>query len=171
MGRLLPPVTNYLASTLNVPELDAEECASDALYSAYKKISSFRPGNAKLTTWIFKIAKNRAIDFHRQCRVHSVSLEEIGEIVRPPEKTECAGLNKALLDELRVKLEALPQQDRDILLWRADDCSYADIAGWLGIKEPTARVRHLRAMKKVNVTLEQSQENEIATEREVSEDE
>ena len=164
-------MTNHLASALNVPEADAEECASDALYSAYKKISSFRLGNAKLTTWIFEIAKNRAIDFHRQCRINSVSLEEIGDIARPSGKTEYAGLNKAPLANLRVKLDTLPQQDRDILLWRADHCSYADIAGWLGIKESAARVRHLRAMKKLNVTLEQSEENEIATEREVSEDE
>ena len=164
-------MANYLASTLNVPELDAEECASDALYSAYRKISTFRLGNAKLTTWIFEIAKNRAIDFHRKCRVQSVSLEEIGEIAPPPGKTECAGLNRALLDELKVKLEALPQWDRNIVLWRADHCSYADIAGWLGIKETAARVRHLRAMKKLNITLEQSEESEIATEREVSGDE
>ena len=164
-------MAHYLASTLNVPELDAEECASDALYSAYKTISSFRLGNAKLTTWIFEIAKNRAIDFHRKCRVQSVSLEELGEIPPPPGKTECAGLNRALLDELKVKLESLPQQDRDIVLWRADHCSYADIAGWLGIKEPAARVRHLRAMKKLNVTLEQPEENEIVTEKEMSGDE
>jgi DNA-directed RNA polymerase specialized sigma24 family protein len=68
-------------------------------------------------------------------------------------------------------LEALPQWDRNIVLWRADHCSYADIAGWLGIKETAARVRHLRAMKKLNITLEQSEESEIATEREVSGDE
>jgi RNA polymerase sigma-70 factor (ECF subfamily) len=164
-------VAKYLASTLNVPEPDAEECASDALYSAYKKFSSFRLSNAKFTTWIFEIAKNRAIDFHRQCRIQSISLDETGEIALPPRRTECAGLNRALLDELRVKLGALPERDRDIMLWRADHYSYAEIARWLGIKEPAARVRHLRAMKKLNVTLGQSEEDEIATEREVSEDE
>jgi len=171
LGRLLQPVANYLATALNVPELDAEECASDALYSAYKKISLFRTGNAKLTTWIFEIAKNRAIDFHRQRRVESVSLSDVGEVAAPPGKTACAGLNGAMLEKLRLKLETLPERDRAIVLWRADDWPYADIAGWLGIKESAARVRHLRAMKKLNITLQQAEEDEIATGKEVPENE
>jgi hypothetical protein len=49
---------------MKVPEADAEELASDVLYAVRENIHKFRPGGpAKLSTWIYEIAKNRAIDY------------------------------------------------------------------------------------------------------------
>ena len=151
-----------------MPEADAEECASDALYKAYQKIHLFREGKAKLTTWIYEIAKNGAIDFHRRQRVEIVPLDEA---TPAPVKYEYAGLNAGPLNGLKARLSELPEPDRLLLVWRAKDCSYADIGGWLGIKEGTARVRHKRLLEKLKVTLRQAAEDEIPTEVEVSEDE
>ena len=47
-----------------VYETDAEELAQDVLMKVYAKVGTFhRSGKAMLTTWIFQIAGNRAIDF------------------------------------------------------------------------------------------------------------
>ena len=62
---------------MDVPEADAEEIASDVLFTVTRKIHTFKcGGRAKLTTWIYEIAKNRAIDFHRKTRVEEVEFDD-----------------------------------------------------------------------------------------------
>jgi RNA polymerase sigma factor (sigma-70 family) len=102
-----------------------------------------------LTTWIFHIAHNYAIDFHRVAHEKQRELQDNDE----PAKWygEFAGRNAPLLAWLRDELEKLHADDQRILLWRAQELSYAEIAGWLGIKEDTARVRYFRAKKKLGV--------------------
>ncbi len=116
----------------------------------YSKVGTFhRDGRAQLTTWIFQIAENCAIDFCRAARKKQLELKENDKQVKW--YGEFAGRNEPLLAWLRDELEKLTAEDQQVLLWRAQDFSYADIARWLGIKEGTARVRYLRAKKKLGV--------------------
>ena len=47
--------------------MDSEEIAADVVIRVHKSVKTFNPrGGAKLTTWIFRIAQNAAIDFVRQ---------------------------------------------------------------------------------------------------------
>ena len=67
---------------LHVPEMDAEECSQDVLLKMYSKVANFRnDGRSKLTTWIFEIAKNCAIDFHRVAQDEPQKLTENSEPV------------------------------------------------------------------------------------------
>jgi len=149
-GEMFTPLWRFLVNNIYVPEPDAEELALDVLMKVYSKVGTFRrDGRAQLTTWIFHIAHNRAIDFHRQaCQEREKRTEN-----EPPVHWDgpFAGHNSAYLEWLKDALERLPADDQQVLLWRAQEFSYAEIAGWLGIKEGTARVRHLRAMKKLGV--------------------
>jgi len=133
---------------MNVPEKDAEELAQDVLMKVHSKIILFRrTPRAKLTTWIFTIATNRALDFHRAAD------EEHEELFEKPYETRSegpfAGRNSAYLEWINGELEQLSPDDRQILLWRAQDFTHAEIAGWLQMKEATVRVRHFRATRKV----------------------
>ena len=64
-------------------------------------------------------------------------------------------------------LEKLSAEDRQILLWRAQDFTNADIGGWLGMKTGTVGVRYFRAKKRLGIsddgpeTLGVSIENDI----------
>ncbi|HPH30743.1 MAG TPA: sigma-70 family RNA polymerase sigma factor [Chitinophagaceae bacterium] len=50
---------------------------------------------------------------------------------------------------LKTSLEQLEQMDRDILLLRAQNYSYEEIAGMLGIENKQLKVRHHRAKQKL----------------------
>lgn len=139
----MPHLIGFLRFVMDVPEADAEELASDVLFAVCSHIHTFQHGGpAKLTTWIFEIAKNRAIDFHRKPRLDAVTIDD--------EFPECgaagsdAGRNKHLLSWLNKELAELGEADRTLLLWRAKEIPYAQIAQWLGISEGTARTRHSR---------------------------
>jgi RNA polymerase sigma-70 factor (ECF subfamily) len=140
---------------MNIPESDAEELAADVLMVVHAKVSGFRfSERAKLTTWIFQVAKNRAIDYHRRSKPDSCELSDsvVGS------DTEKAGTytnrNPHLHTWLANELAGLSEQDRQILNWRALDYDFAQIANWLGMAEGTARVRHKRALDKLKAAAE-----------------
>jgi len=133
----------FLSFTMNVPEADAEELASDTLLAVSSHINRFQVGGrAKLTTWIFEIAKNKAIDFHRKPSLDTVPIDERFLDCGPAGAD--AGRNKPYRDWLDKELAKLSEADRKLLLWRAKDIPYEEIGKWLGITEGAARTRHSR---------------------------
>ena len=146
------PLWRYLVLMDGVPELDAEEIAQDALMKVHRRVSKFRfNGQAKLTSWIFQIARNLAIDFHRAN--HPVLHELDENELSAHSGARFSGRNADYLSKLRDALEMLSTKDQEILLWRSRDITFAEIASWLNVKEVTARVRHLRAERRLRLCL------------------
>jgi RNA polymerase sigma factor (sigma-70 family) len=50
----------------------AEELAQETMVCVWRKASTFDPGRARLSTWVFTIARNLRIDHHRRQR-HAVA--------------------------------------------------------------------------------------------------
>lgn len=137
---------------MGIPESDVGDIYVDALMKAHGKIRAFECGGpAKLTTWIFGIARNVANDYHRAAKKDKTSVEfDEGTVTLTKGRDGvCAGRNVPLLKWLDQELVKLSEQDRFVVKWRAMGFSYAEIGEWLGMKEGTARVRHLRAMEKL----------------------
>lgn len=57
-------------------ELDAEELTSEAMIRIHKSLPTYKEDMSKISTWLFHIAKNIAIDFLRKKRLQTVALEE-----------------------------------------------------------------------------------------------
>ena len=147
------PLWRFLTVCEGVPEADAEEIAQDTLLKVYHHVGKFRRnGQAKLTTWIFQIGRNLAMDYHRVSRPECC--EFIEEEFSASADRPFARRNAAYLSRLRAALEMLSAQDQQVLMWRARDIVYAEIAGWLGVKECAARVRYFRAEKRLMAVLE-----------------
>jgi RNA polymerase sigma factor (sigma-70 family) len=153
---------------LNVPEPDAEELTQDVLFRVHSRVSAFRnDGRTKLTTWIFEIAKNHAIDHHRVFRARQ---QELTESDRTDSwDGEYAGRNRAYLAWLKLELAKFSEEDRRILIWRAQDFSYAEIGRWLCISEGAARVRYCRAKERLAVAGSQVEMLGVVTERDTQE--
>ena len=90
---------------------------------------------ARLTTWIFQVAKNRAIDYHRQSKPDSCELDD--SVVGAYGRKKAAfgsytSRNPHLHSWLANELAGLSEQDRQILNWRALDfrfCANRGVAG------------------------------------------
>jgi RNA polymerase sigma factor (sigma-70 family) len=137
---------------MGVPESDVGDVYVDVLMKVYGKIGSFRCGGpAKLTTWIYGIAKNAAVDYHRSSTLNRISTGLDDQSARYSKGSDgaCAGRNVELLKWLDRELTKLSEQDQALLKWRTMEIPYAHIGEWLGMSEGTARVRHQRAMQKL----------------------
>jgi RNA polymerase sigma-70 factor (ECF subfamily) len=144
-----------------VSELDADELAADALFKAHRAIRTFRlDGSAKLTTWIFEIAKNVAIDHFRAQARRDAEFAEIAADQRANADASdmdfvVRSANKQIL---LAALKTLSESDHNILRMR-QVMEYAEIAAAEAITEQAARVRYKRALDRLKQTIVESVQN------------
>jgi len=99
----------------------------------------------KLSTWIYRVALNVAIDFHRKrCRRRR---EQLGFAGEPETVSGQDPVVTEQLQELRELLERQSEVDRALLLLHLDGNSYSEIGAVLGISESNVGTRLSRLKK------------------------
>lgn len=147
MSEMSSPLFWFLTTRMSIPEATAEEIAADTLLTVHQKVKTFRvTGKGKLTTWIFEIAKNRAIDYHRAPKPIIQGLDASTCFSRADRPSGEAEETNGKIFWIREQLAELSDRDRQILTWRALEFSFEQIGVWLGISAGSARVRHKRAL-------------------------
>lgn len=117
-------------------EADAEDIAMDVMMKVYDNIDRFR-GDAKLSSWVYRIAYNQAISFLRkQKKTISIGISD-----HPYEDKHISYLEKKeTADFIRSKLMELPENYRLALtLYHFKELSYEEIAYTMGIKMGTVK--------------------------------
>jgi RNA polymerase sigma-70 factor (ECF subfamily) len=132
------PVMNFVFRSLR-DEIEAEDLAQNVFLQAYKSRRRYRQ-TAKLSTWLFTIARNLCLnEIRRRSRHPAESIEEShAEHEDQPrqqyeDKSQIAPPERLLHSELAQKIEealaGLPENQRTaILLCRQDELSYEEIA-------------------------------------------
>jgi len=133
----------------------AEDAAADAFGKAYAAWPSFPGDDADgVRRWIFRIARNAAVDQQRRRRRRALLLGRLHGNGNGAVDVETVA---ALRDELRAALAAvggLGRRDRELIGLRcAAGLSYAEIAGLVGTSEDAARTATHRALLKVRAAL------------------
>jgi RNA polymerase sigma-70 factor, ECF subfamily len=67
LERHLPAIHGYLVRMTGSPA-DADELAQETFLRLWTRAASYRPGAAKLTTWLHRIAHNLCVDERRKVR-------------------------------------------------------------------------------------------------------
>jgi RNA polymerase sigma-70 factor (ECF subfamily) len=132
----------------------ADDAVQNALIAIVKGLPRF-DGKAALSTWIYRIATNSAIDEIRRVRRHggTVSLNDAASaqsLASEQAVDPTALLAEYLVDSSRVAqaLGALPEEFRAAVVLRyISDLEYADIATVLEIPMGTVRSRLARGKK------------------------
>jgi RNA polymerase sigma-70 factor (ECF subfamily) len=126
-------------------EVEAEDVAQEAFVSAWRNRASWRP-EAKFTTWLYRIAMNKAIDSYRSRKPTPQPQEELTRLIdrdartaEPPRQEE--GIEQQELSgTLRSALQRLPAtQRRAIELFYYEDMEVARIAEVMVTSEQSVR--------------------------------
>jgi len=138
-------------------EAEAEDAVQEAYLQAYRAMGTFR-GDAKVSTWLVRIAVNEAITrLHKQTRRAEVihldgddtqdhHSSEDGMNQSPPELPERAALRAETRRLLEAKIDQLPDAFRTVFVLRAvEEMTVEEAAAVLGIPEATVRTRFFRA--------------------------
>jgi len=146
-------IVNYVCRMLGNYE-DAVDLSQDVFLKAYSALGSYKP-QYPFAAWLFRIARNAAIDEIRKRRVVTVSLDapvelEDGSVGREVESPgldpEEAYLGVELGDRVSAAIDELPEKYREaIILRHAAELSYDEIAEALELPLGTVKTRIFRA--------------------------
>ena len=90
---------------------DVEEVVQDTFLNAYRGLTQLEDA-VKFKSWLAKIARNCARQWTRKRRIHTVSLDEVGEGVLQTQDSPDEQLTRLEQRELiRRTMETLPQKE------------------------------------------------------------
>lgn len=125
---------------------DADEAAQEAFVAAWRALPNFR-GDAKFSTWLYRLTTNAAIDVMRREKRHQTvgdgeMIEVADDADSPQETVERTEQQEAV----QKALATLSEEYREVLLLRyMEELDYAEIAEVLQLPSGTVKSRINRA--------------------------
>lgn len=125
---------------------DADEAAQEAFVAAWRALPNFR-GDAKFSTWLYRLTTNAAIDVMRREKRHQTvgdgeMIEVADDADSPQETVERTEQQEAVQEALAT----LSEEYREVLLLRyMKELDYAEIAEVLQLPSGTVKSRINRA--------------------------
>jgi RNA polymerase sigma-70 factor (ECF subfamily) len=129
---------------------DAEDLAQEVFLSVFRGLEGFK-GDARFTTWLYRIAWNRCADWLRRNRKpgrRTTQLEEADDLA--DDRTDPAAQVLGEDDRLRIRrtLDGLDDRYRSVVeLSCIQGLSYAEVGTALGLPVKTVETRLYRARK------------------------
>ena len=133
---------------------DADEAAQEAFVAAWRALPNFR-GDAKFSTWLYRLTTNAAIDVMRREKRHKAAGD--GEMVEVADDTDSPQETVERTEQqeaVQKALSTLSEEYREVLLLRyMEELDYAEIAEVLQLPSGTVKSRINRAKAALKTAL------------------
>ncbi len=124
--------------------LEAEDLVQEVFIKVFRALGDFR-GEAKLSTWIYRIARNEALNALERRRPAAVPIEDCGDLADAGEDPETARGRVVARERLERLMERLEEPQRIALELRyMGDKSYEEIADIMEIPLGTVKTHIYR---------------------------
>jgi RNA polymerase sigma-70 factor, ECF subfamily len=136
-----------VARTFAPSDADCDDLVQEILLQLWRSLPRFE-GKARESTWIYRVALNTALAWHRgenKRRAAQTPLLEIEELPEPDDLLRRE--REELVANLYAAIRRLPKVDAALLLLYLDDLSYREMADVLGLSETNVGVKLNRARK------------------------
>ncbi len=152
-----PAIYRFIALKVGTRQ-EAEDLAHEVFLSAWKKLPNFEERGFPFSSWLYKIARNRVIDYYRTNKQH-VALDDIesSSIAQQLKTLDTTGeLDVALgMEKIQAAMHVLTSEQREVLTLRfVEDRSPKEIAVIMEKREGTIRIIQHRAVSKLKKFLE-----------------
>jgi RNA polymerase sigma-70 factor (ECF subfamily) len=138
-----------VARTYAPSDADRDDLVQEILLQLWRSLPRFE-GKARESTWIYRVALNTALAWHRSENKHCAAQTPLLAIEELPEPDD---LDRREREELVARLYAtirrLPKMDAALVLLYLDDLSYREMADVLGISETNVGVKLNRVRKTI----------------------
>lgn len=148
-----PRVKSWLLR-LGADNAQAEEIAQDVMVTVWRKAGLFDRTQASVSTWIFRIARNRRIDVFRRTKRPALDPEE--EMILPAGVEAPDAAVEAMETETRVRaaMQDLPEEQLQLVrLAFYEGLSHREIAERLDVPLGTVKSRIRLAFGKMKARL------------------
>lgn len=129
---------------------DANDILQETFIKAWTSLPNFR-GDAKLSTWLYKIAINESLTFlARERRRNNVSIDDEASMLINSIEADTNVDGDALAKELRKAIAMLPEKQRLVFNMRYyDEMKYEQMAEILGTSVGALKSSYHLAVKKI----------------------
>jgi RNA polymerase sigma-70 factor (ECF subfamily) len=151
-----PRLNGYL-QRLGADASTAEEITQDVMSTLWRKAALFDPAKSSLSTWLYRVARNRRIDGLRRDRADA--LEPSEPMLQPAAAPDPLDqLDAGRREEaIRLALEGLPEEQLGLVrLAFFEAMSHSEIAARTGLPLGTVKSRLRLAFTRLRRTLEAS---------------
>lgn len=114
-ARLTPRVFGHAVRVLG-DRAEAEDVAQDAMMRLWKVAPDWRMGEAKVSTWLYRVTANLCTD--RLRRKRGVGLDEVDEPLDPSPSVTDRLQTRERMDALQAGLQTLPERQRQAVILR-----------------------------------------------------
>ena len=149
-----PRVKSYLMR-LGADSALAEEIAQDVMVTVWRKAALFDRTQASVSTWIFRVARNRRIDVFRRAKRPDLDPEET--MILPAGVEAPDARLEAMETDARVRAAMVDLPEEQVSLLRLafyEGLSHSEIAGKLDLPLGTVKSRIRLAFAKMKARLE-----------------
>ncbi|MGR3620967.1 RNA polymerase sigma factor [Pseudophaeobacter sp.] len=113
---------------------EAEDVTQEAMMRLWRMAPDWQPGQAKVSTWLYRVVMNLCIDLKRRQRGGHVDLDAIPEPPDPARSAPEQLQEAARQDALQQALMLLPERQRQaVVLRHIEELANPDIAGIMDI--------------------------------------
>ncbi len=156
------PLSGYLLRMVRDSAL-VEELVDDTFFEAWKHAARFR-GDSKLSTWLFGIARNRALNALRALKPAHDELDEEAVFADSAQAPERQASQRQTAQALAAALAELPADQREALeLVLHQGLSYEEAAQVLRAPLNTIKSRVFHARRKLREALADLQPERVET--------
>ena len=149
-----PRLKSYLMR-LGSDSSSAEEIMQEGMLNGWRKAGQYDRRQASVSTWIFRIARNRRIDTLRRTNKPELDAEDPMLQPAPAEQPDITDTRAQMATKVRVVIETLPEEQL-VLLKAAfyEGLSHSEIAKSFGLPLGTVKSRIRLAFMRLRGSLE-----------------
>jgi RNA polymerase sigma-70 factor (ECF subfamily) len=118
LGRLTPLMLRYAVRLLGGDRAEAEDVAQEAMLRLWKVAGEWRQGEARVTSWLYRVTANLCTDRLRRRRWQGPGLDQIAEPPDPAPAAAEAMTAPARREALDAALADLPERQRQAVVLR-----------------------------------------------------
>jgi RNA polymerase sigma-70 factor (ECF subfamily) len=150
----LPRIYGYALSQLR-NAAEAEDVTAQVFIRAYEAYDRFEPRAATPAAWLFRIARNAILDFHRRAGVRDRAEQEMGRTMDTGEDPARVAEDRVLFRELLATIRRLPDRQREVIALRhRSDLGFKEIGNLMDCSEDAAKMLYHRALKALRAELD-----------------
>lgn len=139
----------------------AEELTQEAMIMVWRRAETFDPAQAGVSTWVFRIARNKRIDALRRERRPELDPEDPALVPDAPENADKAVERRQSESRLREALKTLPEEQAEVVrLAYFEDLAHGAVAEATGLPLGTVKSRLRLAMARLRSAMQEIAEDD-----------
>lgn len=148
-----PRIKSFI-SKQKISDEAAEDLTQEVMVTVWHKAHLFDPQKARLSTWIFRIARNKFIDRIRRKKYVEVDVDDHIRYAEAEEKTDVPVIQKQDQKRIKTAMSALKENLKAVIeLSFYQDMSHSQIAEHLDLPLGTVKSRIRIAFQKLRTEL------------------